>query len=339
MIIQKKLAITGLALTLLMASPSAVNCCAAEKAAFVTKDGYALTQEQYDKISQVYNDDVLYQKDRETIDYWLSDDDDTVYIQVDELYDADGNYLGDYEQEITKQEAAVLEEKLEKTGTAPLVSRDFSSLAALASKTGAMRISGQPLATHSTNMKILTLTDSTSDYASAKNIVLKLTWKKPPKTRSFDVIAIRPGVESSFFSTTSAPNLSCEQTYFIGNTKKTITYNAFGDHCVKKQGSGITVNGISGRKMNGKTHGCGFSMNLVNNSNATDITCTMKMTVKSDKKGFVAYGSYQHAQKSVSLTESKNYNISYNGFGKVILFDDNIKGKYDNMLGVSVALP
>lgn len=153
-----------------------------------------------------------------------------------------------------------------------------------------------------------------------------------PKPRSFDVIAIRPGVECSFISTESEPNLECRQSYTVNGVRKTVTYNAYGDHCVKKLGAGIS----GGHKMDGLKHGCGFSMNLVND--ATAITCTMEMAVLCTKKSFVAYGSYQHAQKSVTLAKSKKYSISTGGYGRVILFDDAVKENYDNMPGVSIAL-
>lgn len=77
-------------------------------------------------------------------------------------------------------------------------------------------------------------------------------------------------------------------------------------------------------------------MNLVND--ATAITCTMEMAVLCSKTSFVAYGSYQHAQKTVTLAKSKKYSISTSGYGRIILFDDAVKQNYDNMPGVSIAL-
>lgn len=83
-----------------------------------------MTKEQYDKVSQMYSDDSLYIQDKATIDNLLQKDveivqGETLYIQVDELYDAAGNYLGEYEREITKKEADVLERKLEANGNQP----------------------------------------------------------------------------------------------------------------------------------------------------------------------------------------------------------------------------
>ncbi len=331
----------GLAVGFVLTGLSAQNSFAAQKTVFTTQEGYVLTKEQYDKVSQMYSDDSLYVQDRATIDNLLQEDveivrGETLYVQVDELYDAAGNYLGEYEREITKKEADVLERKLEANGNQPIVSRDFSTISSLVSKQRVATLASgdkdpRPNVCE-TNMKILKISGSKSNASSAKNIVLELKWTAMPKTRSFDVIAIRPGVECSFFSTKSDPNLECRQSYTVNGVSKTVTYNAYGDHCVKKLGAGIS----GGHKMDGLKHGCGFSMNLVND--ATAITCTMEMNVLCSKKSFVAYGSYQHAQKSVTLAKSKKYKISTSGYGRVILFDDAVKQNYDNMPGVSIAL-
>ena len=334
----------GLTIGFVLAGLSAENCHAADKTVFTTEDGYALTKEQYDKVSQMYSDDSLYVQDRATIDYLLQQDveivqGETLYVQVDELYDAAGNYLGEYEREITKKEADVLERKLEANDSQPIVNRDFSTISTISSLVSRQRVATLASGDKDprphvceTNMKLLTISGSKDNVSSAKNIILELKWAAMPKTRSFDVIAIRPGVECSFFSTESEPNLKCRQVYTVNGVSKTVTYNAYGDHCVKKLGAGIK----GGHKMDGLKHGCGFSMNLVND--ATAISCIMEMTVACSKTSFVAYGSYQHAQKSVTLAKSKKYKISTSGYGRILLFDDAVKQNYDNMSGVSIAL-
>lgn len=334
MVQRKKLIFGGLALTLLLAKSSAINCYAAENTAFVTKNGYSLTQEQYDKVSQVYEDDVLYLQDNETIDYWLQDDveiisGDTLYIQVDELYDVNGEYLGEYERELTEQEATVLEKKIAKNGGQPLISNDFATLTSLAAKVTSTKSSAIKPYEEITTMKKLTMTTSNQAAITSKNMVLTLQWLAMPNIRSFDIIAIRPGVECTFYNNNIKHNLKCQQIYDSGSGRKIIEYDSFGDHCIKKLGSGIA----GGNKMDGHHHGCGFSMNLVNA--AKKITCVMEMTVDTSKNNFVAYGSYQHATKNVSLAESKKYSISYEGLGKVILFDNKVKEKYDGMNGVA----
>ena len=50
------------------------------------------------------------------------------------------------------------------------------------------------------------------------------------------------------------------------------------------------------------------------------------------------YGSYQHATKSVTLSQSKNYTISKKGLGKVFLFEEPFKTYYDNSPGVDITI-
>ena len=48
------------------------------------------------------------------------------------------------------------------------------------------------------------------------------------------------------------------------------------------------------------------------------------------------YASYQHAKTNVTLATSKKYTIAQGGYGNVLLFDNNVQIKYDNMTGVSI---
>lgn len=50
------------------------------------------------------------------------------------------------------------------------------------------------------------------------------------------------------------------------------------------------------------------------------------------------YGSYQHAQKSVTLANSKKYTISAYGYGNVLNFDSSVKDSYDAMGGVDLSV-
>lgn len=69
-----------------------------------------------------------------------------------------------------------------------------------------------------------------------------------------------------------------------------------------------------------------------------DSTPVANQTFRVNKGGTV-YANYQHAQSSVTLNESKNYNFSTSGYGGVIKFNNSsVAGKYDQMGGVSVTL-
>lgn len=80
------------------------------------------------------------------------------------------------------------------------------------------------------------------------------------------------------------------------------------------------------------TNGFGVSVKLP--STSSGITVEQKYYVK---KSGIAFASYQHATKNVSLETSKLYTIG-NGYGSVFVFSGNAIGKYDKMTGVSVSL-
>lgn len=48
------------------------------------------------------------------------------------------------------------------------------------------------------------------------------------------------------------------------------------------------------------------------------------------------YATYQHAQKEVSLTQSRKYSINKNGYGGVVKFDSSVASKYDKTEGLYV---
>ena len=61
------------------------------------------------------------------------------------------------------------------------------------------------------------------------------------------------------------------------------------------------------------------------------------MSLDVNDTGGLVYGSYQHAGSSVTLSQSKNYSFSINGYGNVFLFNTTkAKDAYDGMDGVSM---
>lgn len=78
-----------------------------------------------------------------------------------------------------------------------------------------------------------------------------------------------------------------------------------------------------------------MSQNLVNNATFyyqnVQLTTNCKATMK-------IYATYQHAQGTVTLAQSQNYTLSYNGLGKVVLFNSSdISNIYDEMSGVEIS--
>ena len=52
----------------------------------------------------------------------------------------------------------------------------------------------------------------------------------------------------------------------------------------------------------------------------------------------IIYGSYQHSQRNVTLSQSQNYVLSPNGLGGVIDFSSSVEKYYDGMGGVSISV-
>ncbi len=158
-----------------------------------------------------------------------------------------------------------------------------------------------------TQYKKLSIT-KTSSYAN-----LTVEWKVLPSCRSFDVIAIRgEGV------TFTASSLSGEQLYVKNNTSDIVNYT-------------YTSN-------NTKifSTGAGISMNLVDD--ATSYTLKLRIIYNKTGNNPKIFGSYQHTQTNLTLSQSKNYTLSSSGYGKVINFASSVKSYYDNMPGVSLSL-
>jgi hypothetical protein len=129
-------------------------------------------------------------------------------------------------------------------------------------------------------------------------IVFKSEWKNKPKIKSWDVMGIR--IENGSMN-------ELHRMIVTGDN-----YTKIYDNYQNK------INGI----------GCSIKIPDTNN-----IKILMSLNVS---KGTIVYGSYQHANQNVTENQSKKYDISYNGMGRVFLFDKNVKNKYDNTPGVII---
>lgn len=165
--------------------------------------------------------------------------------------------------------------------------------------------------TVNTTYKMLTLTFLPDvDYGTAY-VSLDNTWKIMPSVRSYDVSAVRFG------------NLTA------------IRGTEHGKQIYKKNGVYDYISyGASGTNINVQDNGFGISMNILDGSDVTEIETTISASLELDGIPAVVYGSYQHAIKDVSLSQSKNYTLGAGGLGSTIKFAGNIGDNYDKMLGV-----
>ncbi len=128
------------------------------------------------------------------------------------------------------------------------------------------------------------------------------TWLNSPVTRSYDVMGFR----------------------FYG----TSLYN---NNVVTRLSSKDGVETVSNYKY--LENGFGNSIKLPESGN--DILIEQRIYVKT---GGTVYASYQHALKNVTLTTSKNYQISATGYGNVFVFTDSAEGVYNGLSGVYLSV-
>ncbi len=143
---------------------------------------------------------------------------------------------------------------------------------------------------------------------------VSLEWLKLPAARSYDVIAAR--WTGNFKVKDYAANLYYRTNGLLDGESYEPGYN---ENCIKKTSSGI-----------------GVSMKLP--TNKTDLSAYFDVQ-GSLPMGEVlgVYATYQHAQSSLSLSDSMSYTFSENGLGNVLYYSNStIRNKYDKMQGVSV---
>ncbi|MBR1413074.1 MAG: hypothetical protein IJ574_00185 [Bacilli bacterium] len=126
------------------------------------------------------------------------------------------------------------------------------------------------------------------------------TWFNSPSTRSYDVIG-------AYLSGPTLVNTGSAYATATGGTNN---------------GTGTQI----------QTHGFGTSVKLPSGSSVRVV-----QTFSVSGSGTV-YASYQHATSSISLANSKKYNIAYSGYGHVFSFYGAASGVYDGMGGVDIAV-
>ena len=143
-------------------------------------------------------------------------------------------------------------------------------------------------------------------------------WYELPVMRSFDVMALR------FQNTTYVPDSQFGHQFYRHDGD---TYFSSVDY---------SSNGTNIQK---QLQGFGISMNLVNDDDIVEfellIGCDAIIT---NAEMPYIFGTYQHAERKVSLAQSQMYNIHPAGNGSVLNFVPEIEPRYDNMSGVFVYL-
>lgn len=142
-------------------------------------------------------------------------------------------------------------------------------------------------------------------------IKLDVEWKKTPKFKSYDVIALYS--EDVIFESST---IIGSQQYFLNNNLSIIKYNRASDNLK------LFSNGI------------GISMNLVDNGTGHHLSLLSSYHKKIESANI--YGSYRHSQSNISLNKSQKYELSLDDTKDIIKFDRTVVSYYDNMTAVNI---
>lgn len=91
----------------------------------------------------------------------------------------------------------------------------------------------------------------------------------------------------------------------------------------------------SSKNIKKSERGVGVSMNIVD-SVSKSLSMNFSVTFGTGQKTFAVSGSYQHAQKDLSLSKSQKYTIGASGMGGVFKFNSSVESYYDNAPGLMV---
>lgn len=151
---------------------------------------------------------------------------------------------------------------------------------------------------HKTASKELTITTACSTNCF---VTISAVWTKSPNVRSYDVI----GAYLKNTDLVTVPNTVATNGTIANNSSEIVS----------------------------DSNGFGVSVLLPSSGNNIKVSQYFRVN-----KGGTVYGSYQHAKKSISLSNSKKYTISRSGYGGVFLFKNGYSEYYDGMGGVSISV-
>lgn len=159
-----------------------------------------------------------------------------------------------------------------------------------------------PLATELTNdSRTLKIGKSCSN--SYCTITINVVWNSIPNVKSYDVIGSRFDGNIDYVTYPKTKVITNVNSYFLSDSPNYLE------------------------------NGYGASVKIPDSVNSI----TLSQYFKVSGSGTI-YSSYQHAIKSISLTNSKKYTLSSSGYGKVFKFNKEVESYYDKTEGVNITI-
>ena len=140
-----------------------------------------------------------------------------------------------------------------------------------------------------------------SSCGTTCNMTITVTWMKSANVRSYDLVG-------AYSPTSGSLKFVNSLIYYDGTSTQYKEYRQ-------------------------DSHGVSATMKLP--SSGENIVIMMDFKAN---KGTLVHAGYQHAKKSISLTNSRKYSFLGSGYGGVFLFDDSVSSYYDAMGGVKMTL-
>ena len=298
----KKIMFIALTLLALLINLKTLNALE-EEIYFTNLNGVQLTKTEYDNLRKGFDESTINTMSEEMINN-IKDDENirkittTKYVKTSTRY-INGNAVSNSEEEISSVEYnnSPSNSIIAPTRSSSFVGNDYVE----------------------TNYKKITLTVTYGGSVSSKYVTLTNVWKTIPAVKSFDVLAIAPGVAAMTFG------LDGHRSGYQKWDGNIINYSANSDNWK-------TVNSnVLGSK------GLGLSQNIVNDT-TTSLENSITVVFLCGADPFPVRATYQHATSSVTLSQSQNYTIGTDGMGGVLKFSSSIWNKYDNTPGLYAVL-
>lgn len=269
---------------------------------FKNMNGVELTETQYNNLRRGFSHDTINTMSQEMIDVFKDDEtvtqtSSTKYVKTETRY-VNGVVVSNNDTEISLNE-------YNNASTTPTIV--YSNTATTNSNSDYVE----------TNYKKITLTVTTGASISTKVVTLTNVWKTIPSTKSFDVLALAPGVASTSF------NFNGLRSGYQKYDENIITYS-------QNSGNWKTVSSNTIWKK-----GLGLSQNIVN-STSTSLENSITVYFLCGADPFPIRGTYQHATSEVTLSQSQNYTMGTSGMGGVLIFASSVASKYDDTPGLYV---
>ena len=144
-------------------------------------------------------------------------------------------------------------------------------------------------------------------------ITLTNTWKQLPSMKTYDVLAIAPGLSVSL----KASGYKSAYQEYDGNI---INYSVTGDKWNEVKGNVIFGKGI------------GISQNLVDAATSSiENSMTYRVTALAPNQyPYKVRGAYAHAIVDTPLAQSKKYTLGSGGIGNLIIFNSSVASHYES---------